>query len=137
MSIRARLTLWFAVIIGLILIVSGMFFYSALRLWLEEQVKSNLRVYSTLVNAEVPQGLSQPIDYGAVRTSLPVFDEIASPGLYLQLVDASGDVVVKSESLGTQQLPLGTWPESSISCRWRSRWPQLIRLWPAPDCSWS
>lgn len=111
MSIRVRLTLWFAVIIGLILMVSGMFFYSALRLWLEAEAESNLRVYATMVNASLsnlPQ--SEPIDYEIVRSSLPPMDQIASPGMYLQLVDGNGSVVVKSDSLGAQELPRGAWP---------------------------
>jgi len=112
MSIRVRLTLWFALIVGLILIVSGMFFYSALRLWLETEAESNLKVYATLVNANLDDlRNSEPIDYDVVRSRLPPMDEIASPGMYMQLVDGDGNVVIKSDSLGTQQLPPGTWPE--------------------------
>jgi len=110
MSIRVRLTLWFTLIIGLILVVSGMFFYSALRLWLEAEVESDLRVYSTLVNSALDKDFQDPIDYSLVRSSLPALDEIASPGMYLQLVDGDGNVVVKSDSLGTQELPTDTWP---------------------------
>lgn len=110
MSIRLRLTLWFAIILFLILVVAGMFFYSALRLWLEAEVRSNLRVYTTQVTAALPNDLSDPIDYDAVRSSLPALDEIISPGMYLQLADSTGEVVVKSDSLGTQELPTGDWP---------------------------
>jgi two-component system, OmpR family, sensor kinase len=110
MSIRLRLTLWFAIIIFLILVVAGMFFYSALRLWLEAEVRSNLRVYTTQVNAALSDEFPEPIDYDAVRSRLPPLDEIVSPGIYLQLADSTGNVVVKSDSLGTHELPLGDWP---------------------------
>ncbi len=115
MSIRVRLTLWFALIIGLILVVAGMFFYSALRLYAEAEVESDLRVYSTLANASLSGDFGDPIDYRIVSSRLPPMDDLTSPGIYVQLVDGSGNVVVRSDNLGDQVLPTDAWPTGGDS----------------------
>ncbi len=103
MSIRWRLTLWFALILCVILVIAGAFFYVALGRWLTAEVQSNLRVYSArAVDALAAEEFPQPIDYAAVQSALPPPTEID----FFQLINDSGDIVVKSESLGEGELPV-------------------------------
>ncbi len=103
MSIRWRLTLWFALILCVILIVSGAFFYVALGRWLTAEVTSNLKVYSArALDALAAEEFPQPIDYAVVQSALPSSNDID----FVQLMDSNGDVVVKSESLGENELPI-------------------------------
>jgi hypothetical protein len=59
-------------------------------------------VHGTLSTEEIPE----PIDYKVIHSSLPPVNEFASPGTYIQLIDIYGDVVVKSDNLGSQELPV-------------------------------
>ncbi len=107
MPIRWRLTLWFALILCGILILSGTVLHILLQRYLGNQVDDNLRVYSARVHGTLNLGeIPEPVDYGVVHSKLPPINEFASPGIYIQLIDRSGSVVVKSASLGEQELPV-------------------------------
>jgi signal transduction histidine kinase len=74
-------------------------------------------VHGTLDTEEIPE----PLDYDVIHSSLPPINQFASPGTYIQLIDTYGDVVVKSDNLGDQELPLdpdlvqrGFWGEAAI-----------------------
>ncbi len=103
MSIRWRLTLWFALILCIILLISGAFFYVALQRWLVSEINGNLREYTAEAQAALlAQAFPEPLDYDAVRSTLPPPDVIS----FVQLMDSSANVVVKSDSLGEQELPI-------------------------------
>lgn len=107
MPIRWRLTLWFSVILLIILVVSGAVLYVLLERYLMNEVDNNLNIYSarvhgTLRSTEMPESL----DYDVIHSSLPPINEFASPGVYIQLLDRNGRVVVKSDNLGEQELPV-------------------------------
>lgn len=109
MSIRWRLTLWFSLILALILILSGIVAHLILQRYLMEEVDDELRIQSarvhgTLDSSEIPD----PVDYNVIHSKLPPIDEFASPGIYLQLLDRDGNVVVRSHNLGDQELPVST-----------------------------
>ena len=107
MRIRWRLTLWFALILFAILIVSGAVLHILLQQYLLNQVDDNLRVYSARVHGTLnPQEIPDPLDYEVIHSKLPPINEFASPGTYIELIDRSGNVVVKSNSLGEQELPV-------------------------------
>jgi two-component system OmpR family sensor kinase len=107
MSIRWRLTLWFTLILCAILILSGTVFYLLLQRHLVNQIDGDLRVYSARVHGTLHSDqVPQPLDFRVIHSSLPPIDEFASPGMYLQIVDSSGYVVVKSNNLGEQELPV-------------------------------
>jgi two-component system OmpR family sensor kinase len=109
MSIRWRLTLWFTLILGVIILLFGAFFFSALQNWLVARVDGNLKEYSAKVHATMPSGESTgPPDYDVIHSSLPPINEIESPGIFVQIVDSSDNVVVKSDNLGDQELPVGS-----------------------------
>ncbi|MDY6911071.1 MAG: ATP-binding protein [Chloroflexota bacterium] len=109
MAIRWRLTLWFLLILSVVLIVLGLVTNGLISRQLNNEVDDNLRVYSAKVHGtlhadEVPM----PLDYDVIHSSLPPINEFASPGLYIQFIDENGNVVVKSDNLGEQELPLDT-----------------------------
>ena len=107
MPIRWRLTLWFALILCAILIISGIVLHSLLQRYLNNQVDDYLRVYSARVHGTLhPQQIPDPHDYEVIHSKLPALNEFASPGIYIQLLDENGNVVVKSNSLGEQELPV-------------------------------
>ncbi len=107
MPIRWRLTLWFALILSAILILSSVVLHLVLQRYLLNQVDDNLKVYSARVHGTLnPQEIPEPLDYDVIHSKLPPINEFASPGIYIQLIDGSGDVVVKSSNLGEQELPV-------------------------------
>src|SRR4030042_1553469 len=107
MPIRWRLTLWFALILLAILIFSGLVLHILLQRYLLTQVDNNLRVYSARVHGTLnPQEIPEPLDYEVIHSRLPPINEFASPGIYIQLIDENGNVLVKSSNLGEQQLPV-------------------------------
>lgn len=107
MPIRWRLTLWFALILCAILILSGTVLYILLQSHLTSELDDNLRVYSARIHGTLnPEAIPEPLDYDVVHSKLPPINEFASPGVYIQLIDRSGNVVVKSDNLGEQELPV-------------------------------
>ncbi|MDP2931892.1 MAG: ATP-binding protein [Chloroflexota bacterium] len=107
MAIRWRLTLWFALILAVILVLSGMVLHVLLERYLNNEVDENLGIYSAQVHGTLdPQQISGSLDYDVIHSRLPPINEFAYPGTYMELVDQSGKVVVKSDSLGDQELPV-------------------------------
>ena len=107
MPIRWRLTLWFALILCGILGLSGTILYFLVQRDLINQIDDNLSLYSAQVHGTLnPRETSAPLEYDVIHSSLPPINEFASPGVYIQLIDRDGDVVVKSDNLGEQELPV-------------------------------
>lgn len=107
MPIRWRLTLWFSLILLIVLILTGGVLYTVLQSYLTSEVDNNLRAYSahlhgTLVSDEMPK----PLNYEVIHSKLPPINEFASPGLYIQVLNRSDGIVVKSDNLGRQELPV-------------------------------
>jgi signal transduction histidine kinase len=53
-----------------------------------------------------PKEIPEPLDYDVIHAHLPSIDEFTSPGTYIQFIDKNANVVVKSNNLGTQELPI-------------------------------
>ncbi|MBT3362782.1 MAG: HAMP domain-containing protein [Chloroflexi bacterium] len=107
MPIRWRLTLWFALILCVILILSGIVIHTFLQRYLSDQIDSDLKVYSAQVHGTFhPNEISTPLDYKVFHDELPAVNEFASPGIYIQIIDQNGNVVVKTDNLGSQELPV-------------------------------
>jgi len=105
--IRWRLTLWFSLILCATIILSGVVIHSILQETLNANVDDNLRVYSARVHGTLDtEEIPEPLDYEVIHSSLPSINEFASPGTYIQLIDTNGNVVVKSDNLGEQELPI-------------------------------
>jgi two-component system OmpR family sensor kinase len=107
LSIRWRLTLWFSLALLVILVISGSVLNAVLRGYLYNEIDNNLEIYSARVHGTLhPQATSAPLDYNMIHSSLPPINEFSSPGLYIQLLDANGKVVVKTDNLGDLELPV-------------------------------
>ena len=106
MPIRWRLTLWFSLIVCAILILSGVVLHGLLQRYLSNEVDNDLRVYSARVHGTLnPKEMPEHLDYDVIHANLPPINEFTSPGIYIQFIDRSGNVVVKSSNLGEQELP--------------------------------
>src|SRR4030067_903782 len=100
MPILWRLTLCFVLILSVILILSGVVLHILLQRYLINQVDDSLRVNSARVHGTLGQhDIPEPLDYAVIHSKLPPVNEFASPGIYIQLIDRSGGVVVKSSNL--------------------------------------
>jgi len=109
MSVRWKLTLWFALIMCGILVIAGVVLHVLLQSYLNNQVDDNLQVHSAMVHGTLNSDeIPEPLDYDVVHSKLPAVNEFASPGIYIQLIDEDGNVVVKSDNLGDQELPVNT-----------------------------
>lgn len=107
MPIRWRLTLWFSLILCITIVLSGAVIHTLLQRSLGNEIDDNLRVHSARVHGTLkPEQIPEPLDYEVIHDSLPPVNEFASPGIYIQLIDRDGNIVVKSDNLGPQQLPV-------------------------------
>ena len=107
MPIRWRLTLWFSLILLVILVFSGIVLNTLLRHYLLNDVDNNLQVYSARVHGTLhPETIPGPLDYSVIHDKLPPINEFSSPGIYMQIIDSSGKVQVQSDNLVNQELPV-------------------------------
>lgn len=107
MGIRWRLTLWFALLVAGILLLSGLVSHLLLQNYLSQEIDDNLRVYSAKVHGTLdPLEVPQPVDFHVIHGNLPQLNEFTSPGLYLQIMGSDGTIAVKSQSLGDRELPV-------------------------------
>lgn len=104
--VRWRLTFWFVLILLVILVISAVVQYRLVESRLSQQVDDALRVTSARVHGTLdPREVPEPLDYDVVHSQLPPINEFVLPGVYIQMVDRDGNVVVRSDSLGRQELP--------------------------------
>ena len=106
MSIRWRLTLWFAGIFLVILIFSGIVLNALLQRYLYDNIDNTLQVYSAKVHGTLHANINGPLDYNVIHDSLPSINEFSSPGIYIQLIDRDGNLITKSDNLVNQELPV-------------------------------
>lgn len=109
MPIRWRLTLWFSVVLCLVLVLSGIIIHTVIQRHLYSEVEDNLRLFSTDVRHFLNSGgLLETDDYdvacSAACTCSPSFSGFDSPGVYVRLIDENGNVVGQSSNLGTLDL---------------------------------
>jgi signal transduction histidine kinase len=75
--------------------------------YLSSHVDDELRVQSARVHGTLnPEEIPEPLDYEVIHSKLPPINEFTSPGIYIQLIDRNGNVIVRSGNLGEQQLPV-------------------------------
>lgn len=107
MPIRWRLTLWFSLILLAILVLSGAVLYVMLERYLYNEIDDSLKTHSACVHGTLsPEQVPDPLDYNVIHSRLPPVNEFTSPGTYIQFIDREGRVVVKSDNLGEQELPV-------------------------------
>src|SRR5438132_11104901 len=111
MYIRTRLTLWFLLILALMLAAFSLTIYQLTRNNLLGWVKQDVRHQATLLRAAI-----HPCP-GAATLCVPPLDVFHYPEIYLQVQDPQGTVLASSGSLGEHRLP--HMPASSAAHRVR------------------
>jgi two-component system OmpR family sensor kinase len=109
-SIRWRLTLSFGLVLGIAAVVAALFFYAAIQNWvISVRIDTRLNVYSALKADELSGGTGGSIDYDLAVASLPSlgYSDPDHPDstIWVQLADANGNVLARSNNLGDQILP--------------------------------
>jgi two-component system OmpR family sensor kinase len=109
-SIRWRLTLSFGLVLGIAAVVAALFFYAAIQNWvISVRIDTRLNVYSALKADELSGGTGGSIDYDLAVASLPSlgYSDPDHPDstIWVQLADADGKVLARSNNLGDQVLP--------------------------------
>lgn len=112
MSLRTRLTLWYGALLALTLLGFSALLYFTLHQSLARSVDERLSLRADQIQREVGPsigGLLQPEDVapGQLESAL---SEFVQPGIYVQLLNGRGDVVVYPPNLSGGQLPV---PNSS------------------------
>lgn len=101
-SLRWRLTLWHLGLMIVSLVIFSIVSYEVLSISLQDEIDRTLVERANHVADAIAAVPNRPIEgITADRT-----DEFRSPGVYLQITNASGKVVSHSYNLGTQELPL-------------------------------
>jgi heavy metal sensor kinase len=103
MSIRLRLTLWYTLILSFLLGGLGFIVVNTFAATLQDNADRTLDDTAAQVFAVA----SASAVLGEVRINVPVeADVFRTAGLYLQVIDPSGQIVRKSAGLGDYDLPL-------------------------------
>ncbi len=106
MSIRLRLTLWSVLLLGIVLIVFSTAFYGVLYLSLNTAINVTLQERAKQVG-EGFRGANNPaIIIKTGRIVLPEIELFSSDTIYIQVVDAQGQVVKRSRNLMGYTLPI-------------------------------
>ncbi len=102
MSIRWRLTLWYGGLLALSLMAFAGMAYTVLARNLRVEIDASLQVRAQQVvqSAQVREVLFLDL------IEFPRVSEIASPGVYIQIVTLEGKVARRSDNLGAQELPV-------------------------------
>jgi len=91
MSVRWRLTLYFALLLCAILIFSGLMLNYILQRNLIGGVDAKLKLYTAQVHGILnPDEMSGSLDCYAIQSELPLINEFTSPTTYIQIIDRSG-----------------------------------------------
>jgi len=103
MAIRWRLTLWYTGLVALLLLIFGSTLYVVLHRTLYIQLDQSLHDRSQAIEESLRAGF------------IPSLDAFSSPGVYVQLLDLTLQVIYRSTNLGEQALP--TNPETLDAAR--------------------
>lgn len=103
MSIRWRLTLWYTGLVALLLLIFGSTLYAVLYRSLYTQLDQSLHDRSQAIEESLGAGL------------IPSLDAFSSPGVYVQFLDLTLQVIYRSTNLGEQALP--TNPQTLAAAR--------------------
>lgn len=104
MSIRVRLTIWYVGLLAIVLILFGLLLYWVLYRSLMAEVDRTLLTRAQQVANFIQVERLSVIFSGRVRL-VPQVDPLASPGVFLQVLDTNGNILDKSSNLGGGTLP--------------------------------
>ena len=104
-SLRFKLTLWYVLILGILLISFSSFLYLTLSKSLYRDVDNKLRSLAELIAAESVSPLSK-FGFGNIDKALEASMNLKPIGKFIQVLDESGRIGRKSENLKNVQLPI-------------------------------
>lgn len=105
LSIRFKLTLWYVLILGILLISFSTFLYFTLSNSLHRDVDNKLRSLAELIAAESSSPLSK-FGFGSIDQALELSLDLKPIGKFIQVLDESGKIGRRSENLKNVQLPV-------------------------------
>jgi len=109
LPIRWRMALWFAALLVTLVAAVGIFLMSALDDVVQEQIDAALRLRASRVEREITTGDDDrldPQDVQAGLLELAPIEELSSPGIYVQVVDLSGNVIAASANMPPGHIPV-------------------------------
>lgn len=103
MPIRIRLTLWYTLLLGAILIAFSLLLFMVLSFSLREQVDRNLKDRAIQVGTQIQAQAVVMEETG--RVVLPPLNVFSSPSIFIQVIRADGSLVTATGNLGGQRFP--------------------------------
>jgi heavy metal sensor kinase len=104
-SLRFKLTLWYVLILGILLISFSSFLYFTLSKRLHRDVDNKLRSLAELIASESSSPLSK-FGFGNIDQALEASMNLKPIGKFIQVLDESGKIGRKSDNLRDVQLPI-------------------------------
>ena len=104
-SLRFKLTLWYVLILGILLIAFSSFLYLTLSKSLYRDVDNKLRSLAELVASESTSPLSK-FGFGNIDQTLETSMNLKPIGKFIQVLDESGKIGRKSDNMRNVQLPI-------------------------------
>ncbi len=104
-SLRFKLTLWYVLILGILLISFSSFLYFTLSQSLHRDVDNKLRSLAELIASESSSPLSK-FGFGNIDEALETSMNLKPIGKFIQVLDESGNIGRKSDNLKNVQLPI-------------------------------
>ena len=104
-SLRFKLTVWYVLILGILLISFSSFLYFTLSKSLYRDVDNKLRSLAELIASESASPLSK-FGFGNIDETLEATMNLKPIGKFIQVLDESGQIGRKSDNLKNVQLPI-------------------------------
>jgi heavy metal sensor kinase len=104
-SLRVKLTLWYVLILAILLISFSGFLYLTLSKSLYRDVDNKLRSLAELIASESDSPLSK-FGFGNIDQTLEASMNLKPVGKFIQVLDESGNIGRKSDNLKNIQLPI-------------------------------
>jgi heavy metal sensor kinase len=104
-SLRFKLTLWYVLILGILLVSFSTFLYFTLAKSLHRDVDNKLRSLAELIASESSSPLSK-FGFGNIDQALETSMNLKPIGKFIQVLDESGNIGRKSDNLKNVQLPI-------------------------------
>ncbi|MGZ3514167.1 MAG: sensor histidine kinase [Thermodesulfobacteriota bacterium] len=104
-SLRFKLTLWYVLILGVLLTSFSGFLYFTLSKSLYRDVDNKLKSLAELIASESSSPLSK-FNFGTIDQALEASMNLKPIGKFIQVLDESGNIGRKSDNLRNVQLPI-------------------------------
>jgi len=112
MSIRLRLTLWYVLLLAVLLLIFSGTLYTIFSFSLFSEVDRRLEIRASEVTSSLATALELQTEpriflLRGGRLTLPTADTFATPGVFVQVATLEGVAITRSENLGAQTLAVG------------------------------